>query len=106
MFQSLWNWLFFWQNVPDEIPVKVNRFRVLNLKLIREVALDLLHYPDPKPRLWGWDQVLHAHTHTHTNTRILTSLSYELWFLILRLLSSVECSYSGSDCPAPGQPAV
>ncbi|XP_067103743.1 lactosylceramide alpha-2,3-sialyltransferase [Osmerus mordax] len=53
---SLWNWLFFWQNVPDQIPVEVNRFRVLNLKLIREVALDLLHYPEPKPRLWGWDQ--------------------------------------------------
>lgn len=53
---SLWDWLFFWQKVPDQIPLGATRFRVLNLEVIREVALDLLHYPDPRPRLWGWDQ--------------------------------------------------
>ncbi|XP_033949518.1 lactosylceramide alpha-2,3-sialyltransferase isoform X3 [Pseudochaenichthys georgianus] len=53
---SLWDWLFFWQKVPDHIPLERHRFRLLNPLVIRETALDLLKYPPPKPRLWGKDQ--------------------------------------------------
>ncbi|KAM3867221.1 lactosylceramide alpha-2,3-sialyltransferase [Diretmus argenteus] len=52
----LWDWLFFWQKVPDRIPLEPQRFRLLNLQVIRETAVDLLKYSPPKPRLWGWDQ--------------------------------------------------
>lgn len=53
---SLWDKLFFWQKVPGSIPVDPSKFRILNPAIIREAALDLLHYPKPKARLWGWDQ--------------------------------------------------
>ncbi|KAJ8269418.1 hypothetical protein COCON_G00120250 [Conger conger] len=53
---SLWDWLFFWQKVPDKIPIEPSQFRILNPEIIREAALDLLHLPEPQPRLWGWDQ--------------------------------------------------
>ncbi|XP_023144720.2 lactosylceramide alpha-2,3-sialyltransferase [Amphiprion ocellaris] len=52
----LWDWLFFWQKVPDQIPLEPSRFRLLNPHVIRQTALDLLKYPPPRPRLWGWDQ--------------------------------------------------
>ncbi|XP_047441338.1 lactosylceramide alpha-2,3-sialyltransferase-like isoform X2 [Mugil cephalus] len=52
----LWDWLFFWQKVPDQIPLESPRFRLLNPHVIRETALDLLKYTPPRPRLWGWDQ--------------------------------------------------
>lgn len=52
----LWDWLFFWQKVPDQIPLEPQRFRLLNPRIIRETALDLLKYPPPRPRLWGSDQ--------------------------------------------------
>ncbi|XP_030001190.1 lactosylceramide alpha-2,3-sialyltransferase isoform X1 [Sphaeramia orbicularis] len=52
----LWEWLFFWQKVPNQIPLEPHRFRLLNPQVIRETALDLLKYPPPRPRLWGWDQ--------------------------------------------------
>ncbi|XP_071384613.1 lactosylceramide alpha-2,3-sialyltransferase [Centroberyx affinis] len=52
----LWDRLFFWQKVPDGIPLEPQKFRLLNLQVIRETAMDLLKYPPPKPRLWGWDQ--------------------------------------------------
>ncbi|KAM3612220.1 uncharacterized protein V6R79_004841 [Siganus canaliculatus] len=51
----LWDWLFFWQKVPDQIPLEPQRFRLLNPDVIRETALDLLNYPPPTKRLWGWD---------------------------------------------------
>ncbi|XP_030620909.1 lactosylceramide alpha-2,3-sialyltransferase isoform X2 [Chanos chanos] len=53
---SLWDSLFFWQKVPDKIPIDPSQFRILNLEIIRETAMDLLHYSTPKRRLWGWDQ--------------------------------------------------
>ncbi|XP_072519801.1 lactosylceramide alpha-2,3-sialyltransferase isoform X2 [Salminus brasiliensis] len=53
---SLWNKMFFWQKVPDNIPVSPSKFLILNPEIIRQTALDLLHYPKPKQRLWGWDQ--------------------------------------------------
>ncbi|XP_033489394.1 lactosylceramide alpha-2,3-sialyltransferase [Epinephelus lanceolatus] len=52
----LWDWLFFWQKVPDQIPVKRHRFRLLNPQIIRETAVDLLKYPPPRLHLWGRDQ--------------------------------------------------
>lgn len=52
----LWDWLFFWQKVPDQIPLEPHRFRLLNPQIIRETALDLLKYSAPRPRLWGRDQ--------------------------------------------------
>ncbi|KAM4555083.1 lactosylceramide alpha-2,3-sialyltransferase [Odontesthes bonariensis] len=52
----LWDWLFFWQKVPSEIPLQPQMVRLLNPNVIRETALDLLKYPKPRPRLWGWDQ--------------------------------------------------
>ncbi|KAJ8015169.1 hypothetical protein DPEC_G00023350 [Dallia pectoralis] len=53
---SLWDWLFFWQGVPSEIPVELSKFRILNLEIIKQMALDLLDFPTPQPRFWGWDQ--------------------------------------------------
>ncbi|XP_052005311.1 lactosylceramide alpha-2,3-sialyltransferase-like isoform X2 [Xyrauchen texanus] len=53
---SLWDRLFFWQQVPVNIPVELSQFRLLNPEVIMETALDLLHYPTPRQHLWGWDQ--------------------------------------------------
>ncbi|XP_067313007.1 lactosylceramide alpha-2,3-sialyltransferase [Pseudorasbora parva] len=53
---SLWDWLFFWQSVPGSVPINASQFRLLNPEIIREASSDLLHYPDPRQRLWGWDQ--------------------------------------------------
>uniref|UniRef100_A0A673HUV5 Lactosylceramide alpha-2,3-sialyltransferase n=1 Tax=Sinocyclocheilus rhinocerous TaxID=307959 RepID=A0A673HUV5_9TELE len=53
---SLWDWLCFWQNVPVSLPLKTSQFRLLNPEIIRETALDLLHYPSVRERLWSWDQ--------------------------------------------------
>ncbi|XP_029369107.1 lactosylceramide alpha-2,3-sialyltransferase [Echeneis naucrates] len=52
----LWDRLFFWQKAPHEIPLQPLRFRLLNPGVIRETALDLLKYPTPRPRIWGWDK--------------------------------------------------
>lgn len=53
---SLWDKMFFWQKVPESIPVTPSNIRLLNPEIIRQTALDLLDYPKPKQRLWGWDQ--------------------------------------------------
>ncbi|XP_077588760.1 lactosylceramide alpha-2,3-sialyltransferase [Stigmatopora nigra] len=52
----LWDWLFFWHDVPKELPLERNRIRVLNPLVIKETALDLLKFSPPTTRLWGWDQ--------------------------------------------------
>ncbi|XP_071313151.1 lactosylceramide alpha-2,3-sialyltransferase isoform X2 [Trachinotus anak] len=52
----LWDRLFFWQKAPYQIPLEPQRFRLLNPHVIRETALDLLKYPQPRPRIWGWDK--------------------------------------------------
>ncbi|XP_068451497.1 lactosylceramide alpha-2,3-sialyltransferase isoform X2 [Clinocottus analis] len=52
----LWDWIFFWQKVPDALALEPRRFRLLNPDVIREAALDLLQYPPPRLRLWGTDQ--------------------------------------------------
>ncbi|XP_068596718.1 lactosylceramide alpha-2,3-sialyltransferase [Brachionichthys hirsutus] len=53
---SLWDWMFFWQKVPDRIPLEPHQFRLLNPHVIRETALDLLKYPPPTGGLWGRSQ--------------------------------------------------
>lgn len=65
VFQPLWDWLFFWQKVPDHIPLDSDRFRLLNPQVIRETALDLLHFPPPRWHLWGGEKVMETHTYTH-----------------------------------------
>ncbi|XP_012708896.2 lactosylceramide alpha-2,3-sialyltransferase [Fundulus heteroclitus] len=52
----LWDWLFFWQRVPENIPLDPSRFQLLNPLVIRETAFGFLKYPQPRQRLWGWDQ--------------------------------------------------
>ncbi|XP_040904281.1 lactosylceramide alpha-2,3-sialyltransferase isoform X2 [Toxotes jaculatrix] len=52
----LWDRLFFWQTVPRQIPLERHKFRLLNPLVIREVALELLKYPPPTSRMWGWDK--------------------------------------------------
>ncbi|XP_052431064.1 lactosylceramide alpha-2,3-sialyltransferase isoform X1 [Carassius gibelio] len=53
---SLWDWMNFWQSVPGSLPLKASQYRLLNPEIIRETALDLLHYPSVKERLSDWDQ--------------------------------------------------
>ncbi|KAM4732750.1 lactosylceramide alpha-2,3-sialyltransferase isoform 2-T3 [Anableps anableps] len=53
---TLWDWFFFWQRIPKEIPIDPSRFRLLNPNVIRETAFDFLKYPQPRWHLWGWDQ--------------------------------------------------
>ncbi|XP_023655773.2 lactosylceramide alpha-2,3-sialyltransferase isoform X1 [Paramormyrops kingsleyae] len=53
---SFWDWLFFWQKVPDRIPLELSQFRILNPDVVRETALDLLHLPTPQSHIWGWDK--------------------------------------------------
>nr|XP_020451130.1 lactosylceramide alpha-2,3-sialyltransferase isoform X3 [Monopterus albus] len=53
---SLWDRLFFWKSIPDQVPVKPHRFRLLNPQVIEETAFYLLKYPAPTSRLWGSDQ--------------------------------------------------
>uniref|UniRef100_A0A3B5MDI5 Lactosylceramide alpha-2,3-sialyltransferase n=1 Tax=Xiphophorus couchianus TaxID=32473 RepID=A0A3B5MDI5_9TELE len=53
---TFWDWFFFWQRVPQEIPLDPSRFRLLNPDVLRQTALDFLEYPKPRWRPWGWDQ--------------------------------------------------
>uniref|UniRef100_A0A0S7EMW2 Lactosylceramide alpha-2,3-sialyltransferase n=1 Tax=Poeciliopsis prolifica TaxID=188132 RepID=A0A0S7EMW2_9TELE len=53
---TFWEWVFFWQRVPQKIPLDPSRFRLLNPDVVRQTALDFLEYPEPRYRLWGWDQ--------------------------------------------------
>ncbi|XP_063160653.1 lactosylceramide alpha-2,3-sialyltransferase isoform X2 [Candoia aspera] len=52
----LWMQLFFWKRVPTKIPVMPKQFRILNPVIIKEVALDILQYPEPRTKFWGWDK--------------------------------------------------
>ncbi|XP_078409927.1 lactosylceramide alpha-2,3-sialyltransferase isoform X2 [Cetorhinus maximus] len=42
--------------VAEEVPIEPSQFRILNPEIIRETAVDLLHLPEPRSKLWGWDQ--------------------------------------------------
>nr|XP_060625257.1 lactosylceramide alpha-2,3-sialyltransferase isoform X2 [Anolis sagrei ordinatus] len=52
----LWMRLFFWKQVAEKIPVTPKQLRILNPTIIKETALDILEYPEPRPKFWGWDQ--------------------------------------------------
>ncbi|XP_044304214.1 lactosylceramide alpha-2,3-sialyltransferase isoform X1 [Varanus komodoensis] len=53
---SLWMRLFFWKQVAEKIPVLPKQFRILNPVIIKETALDILEYPEPRSKIWGWDK--------------------------------------------------
>ncbi|XP_060089564.1 lactosylceramide alpha-2,3-sialyltransferase isoform X1 [Heteronotia binoei] len=52
----LWIRLFFWKQVAEKIPVLPKQFRILNPIIIKETALDILQYPEPQPKFWGWNK--------------------------------------------------
>ncbi|XP_067885441.1 lactosylceramide alpha-2,3-sialyltransferase-like isoform X2 [Heterodontus francisci] len=53
---SLWERIWFWQDVAKEVPIEPSQFRILNPEIIRETAIDLLQLPEPRSKFWGWDQ--------------------------------------------------
>lgn len=55
--QPLWMHFFFWKNVAMKIPLAPRRFRILNPAIVKETALDILQYPEP--RLLNWDKVVY-----------------------------------------------
>ncbi|XP_036606740.1 lactosylceramide alpha-2,3-sialyltransferase isoform X2 [Trichosurus vulpecula] len=52
----LWVRLFFWKHVAEKIPLQSKQFRILNPVIIKNTAMDMLHYSEPQPRIWGWSQ--------------------------------------------------
>lgn len=52
----LWVRLFFWKQVAEKIPFTPKQFRILNPVIIKETALDILHFPEPRSKFWGWDK--------------------------------------------------
>lgn len=78
--QPLWDWLFFWQKVPNQILLEPQRFRLVNPHVIREAALDLLKYAPPRSRLWGWDQVIDTFKTSPFQYKYFTKWLYvQLW---------------------------
>lgn len=55
--QPLWVRLFFWKEVAEKIPFTSKQFRILNPVIIKETALDILQFPEPRSKFWGWDKV-------------------------------------------------
>ncbi|KAM6346114.1 lactosylceramide alpha-2,3-sialyltransferase isoform 3-T3 [Podargus strigoides] len=52
----LWVRLFFWKEVAEKIPFASKQFRILNPVIIKETALDILQFPEPRSKFWGWDK--------------------------------------------------
>ncbi|XP_053921309.1 lactosylceramide alpha-2,3-sialyltransferase isoform X4 [Cuculus canorus] len=52
----LWVRLFFWKEVAEKIPFTSKQFRILNPVIIKETALDILQFPEPRSKFWGWDK--------------------------------------------------
>ncbi|KAM6073125.1 lactosylceramide alpha-2,3-sialyltransferase isoform 3-T3 [Theristicus caerulescens] len=52
----LWMRLFFWKEVAEKIPFTSKQFRILNPVIIKETALDILQFPEPRSKFWGWDK--------------------------------------------------
>ncbi|XP_014791536.1 PREDICTED: lactosylceramide alpha-2,3-sialyltransferase isoform X2 [Calidris pugnax] len=48
--------LFFWKKVAKKIPLMSKQFRILNPVIIKETALDILQFPEPRSKFWGWDK--------------------------------------------------
>ncbi|XP_067858790.1 lactosylceramide alpha-2,3-sialyltransferase-like [Heptranchias perlo] len=55
---NLWQKMWFWQSVVESIPLEPQNYRILNLDIIRETALNFLGFPEPRHKLWRWKQVL------------------------------------------------
>ncbi|KAM4807619.1 lactosylceramide alpha-2,3-sialyltransferase [Rhinophrynus dorsalis] len=55
---SAWNRLFFWKRVAEKLPLNPNQIRILNPLIIKETAIDLLEYPKPRKKWFGWDKNL------------------------------------------------
>ncbi|XP_016894603.1 lactosylceramide alpha-2,3-sialyltransferase [Cynoglossus semilaevis] len=89
--QSLLDRLFYWQKVPDQVPLEPENFRLLNPTVIREAALDLLKYPTPRWRLWGWD----------TNIPTLGVTALNLASLLCDEVSLAGFGYTMSRVAAP-----
>ncbi|XP_064007782.1 lactosylceramide alpha-2,3-sialyltransferase isoform X2 [Pogoniulus pusillus] len=70
----LWVRLFFWKEVAEKIPVSSKQFRILNPVIIRETALDILQFPEPRPKFWGWDKGHSGSRDDGPNLLILLSL--------------------------------
>ncbi|XP_066429089.1 lactosylceramide alpha-2,3-sialyltransferase [Eleutherodactylus coqui] len=51
---STWNKLFFWKGVVEKLPVKAQQIRILNPLIVKETALDILQFPPPQWKWWGW----------------------------------------------------
>uniref|UniRef100_A0A3P8WXL7 Lactosylceramide alpha-2,3-sialyltransferase n=1 Tax=Cynoglossus semilaevis TaxID=244447 RepID=A0A3P8WXL7_CYNSE len=88
---SLLDRLFYWQKVPDQVPLEPENFRLLNPTVIREAALDLLKYPTPRWRLWGWD----------TNIPTLGVTALNLASLLCDEVSLAGFGYTMSRVAAP-----
>ncbi|XP_056346053.1 lactosylceramide alpha-2,3-sialyltransferase isoform X1 [Oenanthe melanoleuca] len=52
----LWMRLFFWKEVAEKIPFPSKQFRILNPVIVKETALDILQFPEPRSKFWGWDK--------------------------------------------------
>ncbi|XP_078080467.1 ST3 beta-galactoside alpha-2,3-sialyltransferase 7 [Mustelus asterias] len=55
---NLWQKMWFWQSVVESIPLEPKSYRILNLDIVRETALNLLDFPGPHYDGWRWKQVL------------------------------------------------
>ncbi|XP_051883597.1 ST3 beta-galactoside alpha-2,3-sialyltransferase 7 [Pristis pectinata] len=55
---NLWQKLWFWQSVPELVPLEPHNFRILNLDVIRETAMNYLGFPEPTYSWWRWKQVI------------------------------------------------
>ncbi|XP_069488273.1 lactosylceramide alpha-2,3-sialyltransferase isoform X2 [Ambystoma mexicanum] len=53
---SIWSRMFFWKQVVENIPVQSKQFRILNPLIVKETAIDILQYPEPQNKWWGWEK--------------------------------------------------
>ncbi|XP_053314128.1 lactosylceramide alpha-2,3-sialyltransferase [Spea bombifrons] len=53
---SAWNKLFFWKSVVERLPLKPNQIRIVNPLVVKETSLDILRYPAPRHKRWGWEK--------------------------------------------------
>lgn len=55
---TLWQKMWFWQSVPDLIPLEPHNYRILNLDIIRETAMNYLGFLEPTSKRWRWKQMV------------------------------------------------
>ncbi|XP_034272145.1 lactosylceramide alpha-2,3-sialyltransferase isoform X1 [Pantherophis guttatus] len=53
----LWMHLLFWKKVAMKIPLIPGKFRILNPMIVKEMAMDILQYPEPQSSLFFWNRV-------------------------------------------------